>query len=304
MTRKIGVASRLKVQLRSSTANTVINSKDNCTEFLLQSNVSEEEKQMRRILTITEAPEFLTHNPYILNGYRSCRTNKLCVESAFWWTNETINIWSHVIGFFWFFGLTFHDLHFLDLSSTDKAVIIFASVIFQIGLITSAIYHTFSCRSDTIYNTLLAIDMLGISLCLLAIYLTGVHFAFSCYENHRFFYISTVVLIFIIAVVMQIPKYNFSSNVKISVLFAWAAYGVIPTIHGIIVMGIQHPMIQQLFPRIIGMYAITSFAFFLLETKIPERFFPGNYIFASEWKNCNRSIFRFLNFAWKRCRMV
>lgn len=42
----------------------------------------EEKKNMRRILTIKEAPEFLTHNPYILNGYRGCKTKKLCVERS------------------------------------------------------------------------------------------------------------------------------------------------------------------------------------------------------------------------------
>ncbi|XP_015117115.1 progestin and adipoQ receptor family member 3 isoform X3 [Diachasma alloeum] len=254
MTRKIGIASRLKDQLRSSNIHNVKNSRKNSDEVLIYDNASEEEKEMRRILTIKEAPEFLTHNPYILNGYRGCKTKKLCVESAFWWTNETINIWSHVLGFLFFFGLTCHDLYFVDASYTDKAIALFSSINFQIALISSTIYHTFSCRNDKIYNCLLTVDMLGISLSLLAIYLTGIHFSFTCYENHRFFYLITVLLIFIIAIVLQIPQYNFSSNVKTSVLFGWAAYGILPTIHGVIIMGgLQHPMVQQLFPRIVGM---------------------------------------------------
>ncbi|XP_015117098.1 progestin and adipoQ receptor family member 3 isoform X1 [Diachasma alloeum] len=305
MTRKIGIASRLKDQLRSSNIHNVKNSRKNSDEVLIYDNASEEEKEMRRILTIKEAPEFLTHNPYILNGYRGCKTKKLCVESAFWWTNETINIWSHVLGFLFFFGLTCHDLYFVDASYTDKAIALFSSINFQIALISSTIYHTFSCRNDKIYNCLLTVDMLGISLSLLAIYLTGIHFSFTCYENHRFFYLITVLLIFIIAIVLQIPQYNFSSNVKTSVLFGWAAYGILPTIHGVIIMGgLQHPMVQQLFPRIVGMYAITSFAFFLFETKIPERFFPGSVDYIGSSHQWWHLLILFAFFYWRNTGLL
>lgn len=40
----------------------------------------EEEEKMRQLLRFEEAPEFLQYNPYILRGYRSCLTTKLCLE--------------------------------------------------------------------------------------------------------------------------------------------------------------------------------------------------------------------------------
>lgn len=45
--------------------------------------------------------------------------------SAFWLTNETINIWSHVFGWMLFFGLTIYDLFLLNIhaSSFDKLVV-------------------------------------------------------------------------------------------------------------------------------------------------------------------------------------
>lgn len=45
--------------------------------------------------------------------------------SAFWLTNETINIWSHVFGWMLFFGLTIYDLFLLNIhaSQFDKLVV-------------------------------------------------------------------------------------------------------------------------------------------------------------------------------------
>ena len=46
----------------------------------------------------------------------------------------------------------------------------------------SALYHTFSCRSEHDYNTFLMYDLFGIALSLLAIYTSGVYYAFWCHH--------------------------------------------------------------------------------------------------------------------------
>jgi hypothetical protein len=38
-----------------------------------------------------EAPTHLKHNPFIRHGYRAQLSTKLCLESIFWWTNETVS---------------------------------------------------------------------------------------------------------------------------------------------------------------------------------------------------------------------
>lgn len=59
------------------------------------------------------------------------------------------------------------------------------------------------------------------------------------------FYLSTVLLIFLIAMVLQWPRLNVSSNLKLAVFVAWAAYGVVPTFHWTLVMGgTANPVVQ------------------------------------------------------------
>lgn len=90
----------------------------------------------------------------------------------------------------------------------------------------------------------------------------------------------TVLAIFIFAMILQIPKLNVNGNVKLVVFVAWAAYGVLPTLHWSIAMGgMDNPIVRMLLPRVLGMYVISGVAFVIYLSKIPERFCPGNQSF-------------------------
>lgn len=49
--------------------------------------------------------------------------------SVFWWTNETINIWSHIFGFMLFAGLTFKDAVYIDISFPWEDAVLVANVL-------------------------------------------------------------------------------------------------------------------------------------------------------------------------------
>lgn len=53
----------------------------------------------------------------------------------------------------------------------------------------------------------------------------------------RNFYIATIVVIFMISMIMQIPRLKVKDNIKIIVFVSWAAFGVIPTVHWYFEMG-------------------------------------------------------------------
>lgn len=45
--------------------------------------------------------------------------------------------------------------------------------------------------------------------------------------------------------VLQIPKLNISANIKMIVFIAWAAYGVLPTMHWTLIMGgLENPVVE------------------------------------------------------------
>ncbi|XP_023022760.1 progestin and adipoQ receptor family member 3 [Leptinotarsa decemlineata] len=239
-------------------------------------------EKAKQLLHYDEAPEYLKHNPYILSGYRKILSTDLCLQSMFWWTNETINIWSHIFGFLLFILLIIYDFMILKIQATfsDKVIVGLFMACFVTCMALSALYHTFSCRSEKDCYKYLAYDLFGIALSLLAIYTSGIYYAFWCDTNWRMFYLLTVTLIFIFAMVLQVPSLNVNANVKMLVFVAWGAYGVIPTIHWTVRMGgFDNPLVELLFPRVMGMYLISGIAFLIYITKIPERFSAGKFDF-------------------------
>ena len=86
----------------------------------------------------------------------------------------------------------------------------------------------------------------------------------------------TVLSIFLVALLLQLPKFKVDENIKLAVFVGWAAYGVLPTLHWSVIMGgMENPMVNLLLPRVLGMYLISGLAFFIYFSKIPERFCPG-----------------------------
>lgn len=59
----------------------------------------------------------------------------MIVFSIFWWTNETINIWSHIFGFALFICLTVYDLIILKIEAplSDKILVGVILFFFQVS---------------------------------------------------------------------------------------------------------------------------------------------------------------------------
>jgi Haemolysin-III related. len=53
-------------------------------------------------------------------------------------------------------------------------------------------YHTFSCRSERAFTCFLSFDLFGIALSLLAIYMSGIYYAFWCDRVSKVMFYSKV----------------------------------------------------------------------------------------------------------------
>lgn len=94
-----------------------------------------------RLLKITEVEDIYRHNPFILTGYRA-RTSVIgCLKSVLVLHNETINIWSHFLGFLFFVGLFCKDILWLipqeqsEVTSSDFVVLCTLIICYQVSLL-------------------------------------------------------------------------------------------------------------------------------------------------------------------------
>ncbi|KAK6151709.1 hypothetical protein DH2020_014344 [Rehmannia glutinosa] len=62
------------------------------------------------LLSYHELPDYMKDNEYILDYYRANWPIKEAFFSLFRWHNETLNVWTHLLGFLLFVGLTLANL--------------------------------------------------------------------------------------------------------------------------------------------------------------------------------------------------
>ncbi|XP_011078413.1 heptahelical transmembrane protein 1 [Sesamum indicum] len=58
------------------------------------------------LLSFHQLPDYMKDNEYILDYYRAHWPIKEALFSLFTWHNETLNVWTHLVGFLLFLGLT------------------------------------------------------------------------------------------------------------------------------------------------------------------------------------------------------
>ncbi|EMP26333.1 Progestin and adipoQ receptor family member 3 [Chelonia mydas] len=245
-----------------------------------------------RLYTYEQIPVFLKDNPYITDGYRAYLPSRLCLKSLFILSNETVNIWSHLLGFFLFFTLGIYDMtSVLPSASASREDFVICSIClfcFQVCMLCSVGYHLFCChRSEKTSRRWMALDYAGISIGILGCYVSGVFYAFYCNNYWRQVYLITVLAMILAVFFAQIhPSYLTQQWHRLrSVIFcSVSGYGVIPTIHWVWLNGgVGASIVQEFAPRVIAMYLIAAVAFLFYISKVPERYFPGLADRSSHW---------------------
>ncbi|KAJ8319171.1 hypothetical protein KUTeg_004262 [Tegillarca granosa] len=189
-----------------------------------------------------EIPEFLHGNPYVVKGYRVCLPFSLCLKSLFLWSNETVNIWSHLLGFFVFLFLMLYDnliaLPYLKSGYTDHLIVTIGLICYQFCMLCSTGFHMFACHSERASKRWLAVDLAGISIGIIGCYLPAVHYAFYCLSIWRDVYLITIAVLSTATLLVQLhPNYHSWTKHRLLIYCGLVAYGIIPSIHWTVLNG-------------------------------------------------------------------
>lgn len=123
-----------------------------------------------------------TKNKYILNGYRKGNDNKSkYLISVLRIHNETINIWTHLIGLLYF-------SHSLILNINENMSIILYEMVCVVCFGISTIYHIYMPYSQKNYMLLLRLDLISIILNIVVSNILIYHYWFWCYEDIKKIY--------------------------------------------------------------------------------------------------------------------
>ncbi|KZV27437.1 hypothetical protein F511_02546 [Dorcoceras hygrometricum] len=214
-------------------------------------------------------------NEYILNYYRADWPLKQAFFSVFRWHNETLNVWTHLLGFLLFVGLTvanvkdvpqvadfitvFAGKHIqellpclidlkqeshlgIDTSSAETVTTSWPFYVYLSGsmfcLLSSSICHLFCCHSHHLNLLLLQMDYVGITVMIITSYFPAMYYIFECTPHWQVVYLTGITIIGICTIVTLLsPAFSTGKYRSFrAMLFAsMGLIGLIPAIHAIVV---------------------------------------------------------------------
>ncbi|XP_022085832.1 progestin and adipoQ receptor family member 3-like [Acanthaster planci] len=242
----------------------------------------------------SEVPHYLQGNPFIHRGYFSQLSYKKCIQSTFLWSNETVNVWSHLIGFLIFLALMIYDnlvtIPKLNGVLNDHLIYTLYLSCFQVCMLCSAGFHLFRVHSEEVSKRWLSLDLAGISVGMLGCYLPSVYYGFLCFPFWKNIHMVIVMLLLIMTLIVQLHRRFLTSawaTRRLLLFVVSVAYGVGPSVHWIFLYGgFKEEIVLVFIPKLVLMYSLAILALFFYASQFPERCFPGkvDYIGSShQW---------------------
>ncbi|KAK0618442.1 hemolysin-III related-domain-containing protein [Bombardia bombarda] len=222
-------------------------------------------------------------NPHIISGYRFSDSKLACVRSAFRFSNELVNIWSHALGFIAVLAIAFYfyptSANFSLSTKTD--IFVAASFFFAACqcLGCSVIWHTMNSVADVNLVSMFAcVDYTGISLLIAASIMTTEYTAFYCEPTSRWVYMVTTAVLGAGGVILPWhPRFNGAHMAWARVAFyvGLGATGFLPILQISYTRGAES--VWEFYSPIIKSIAVYMVGAVVYASKIPERWCPGMF---------------------------
>ena len=115
------------------------------------------------LLRFEEIPDYLKDNEFVQSGWRRELSLEQALMTIMTWHNESLNIWTHMIGAFIFI------VWFFYMEKEWPLIVCNVSAIYLLSC--SSVYHLLSCISENHYTYLRKMDFLGIILCMWSMFI-------------------------------------------------------------------------------------------------------------------------------------
>ncbi|KAI8144154.1 hemolysin-III related-domain-containing protein [Fennellomyces sp. T-0311] len=238
----------------------------------------------QRLLQFHELPKEWQENEYVLSGYRFCKSTRQCLKSIFKLHNETLNIWSHLVGFVCmaFLSVFSFNRHFPEASMNDRIVFMVFCLSALKCLFCSSVYHTFICHSRHAIKSFTAtLDYIGISILITASVLVTEYYGFYCQPVPKMRYMIFTVVVGSAGVIMPFFKLWDTKEyrlLRISVFLSMAFSSIVPVLHLISMNGFVATLSFFHMAGIsVTMYLLGVVVYV---NRFPEKLYPGRFDFA------------------------
>ena len=247
-----------------------------------------------KVVPFESLPVWLRDNEFLRNNHRPPMYSfRGCIKSMFRVHTETMNIWTHLLGFFFFALVTLSIYCFQDyFAQLFQEGVTISSLPWQeqvalncffagamICLLFSTFFHLFSNHSEKVYYVFSRLDYSGIAILIMGSCVPAFYYSFYCKLISLIVHISLITILGFSCVTVSLwkqfslPKYRY---LRFAVFVLFGLYGVVPTLQ----VWLQDGITSDTYPSLVGLivmaliYMAGAFAYVL---RIPERFGPGRF---------------------------
>lgn len=231
-------------------------------------------KKERIIGTIDMVEDWQTL-PFIKTGYRLNYSYSDAFRSIFSWHNDTLNIWTHIMGIAYYLFMiphVFSELGRQGASEWDRLLFKIYIVCALIQMGASALYHTVRCVSKWAEDNFLRVDLIGIVIMIIGSYIVAMGQGFTCIKSAFSLYI--VILIVILGTgcllsfhpAFQEPRFE---AIRHTLMGSGVAFGVIPSLHWLYHCGQECSYVIH--TALFSMFGLYFAGFMIYLGRFPER---------------------------------
>ncbi|KAJ5059289.1 putative membrane protein [Bipolaris maydis] len=243
-------------------------------------------KERASLLTWDEIPDWYQDNEYLLSSYRAVsQSYKRSLKGILGIHNETVNIFSHVIGSIVFFTLPvpiYCSLQPRYATATTADVVVFSTFFFGVAICfaLSAIFHIFNNHSQSVHIFGNQLDYLGIVILMWGSTIPCVYYGFYCTPHLQKTYYSLVSVLAAGCVYATLhpafrrPKYR---PYRAAMYAGLGLSFIIPIIHGITIFGWETQMWRMSLDWMALMTAFNLTGGALYAMRIPEKWYPYRF---------------------------
>ncbi|CEF68609.1 Adiponectin receptor protein [Strongyloides ratti] len=257
---------------------------------------SETQKKIRNIfnffpklINFENLPDWLKDNQFIRSGYRAPSDSiKYVFFSLIQFHNETINIWTHLVGSIMFFSACIWVMS--RPNNLVPANVKWIFLPFFLGSIMcmtcSAAFHLFFFKSQKFGAIFSKLDYSGIALLIIGSFIPWIYFVFECQPHLVIIYISMITVIGILAVIVSLfdkfaqPRFR---PLRAGIFLTMGLSAIFPGIHLLLIESWDIIVEKELLKWNIIMGSLYVIGALQYALRIPERFCMGkfDYLFHS-----------------------
>ena len=238
-------------------------------------------------------PDWLKDNEFLRRHHRPpMYSMRGCLKSMFRLHTETLNIWTHLIGFIFFTFLTasvyvlrdsitqfFEDITISDLPWQEQCIILLFFLGAMTCLFCSTAFHTLGNHSERIFNIFSKLDYLGIAFLITGSGIPAVYYVFYCTTISRYVHMAMLILLGLCSIVISFwDKFNQREyrGFRALVFVLFGLYYAVPAIQVMVERGFAEPLGKFVVGLVIMAMLYLGGAG-LYASRIPERFRPGMF---------------------------